>query len=144
MSKLVCKVLTPTRLFYTAVFNLLNYRNRYVWSKICPDEIDSRISEMIVLLRKRQGITQRDIARHLGITFQQVHKYESAQSRLSASALYKIAQLLQVPVDALFGEYNIPAPTDTEIVQILKYIIPLTDDDRHIVKNLAKRLMANA
>lgn len=112
--------------------------------KYAPDEIDSRIGEMIVLLRKRQGITQRDIARHLGITFQQVHKYESAQSRLSASALYKIAQLLQVPVDALFGEYNIPAPTDTEIIQILKYIIPLTDDDRRIVKNLAKRLMANA
>lgn len=112
--------------------------------KYAPDEIDSRISEMIVLLRKRQGITQRDIARHLGITFQQVHKYESAQSRLSASALYKIAQLLQVPVDALFGEYTIPAPTDTDTVQILKYIIPLTDDDRRMVKNLAKRLMANA
>lgn len=42
--------------------------------KYAPDEIDSRIGEMIVLLRKRQGITQRDIARHLGITFQQVHK----------------------------------------------------------------------
>lgn len=112
--------------------------------KYAPDEIDSRIGEMIVLLRKRQGITQRDIARHLGIAFQQVHKYESAQSRLSASALYKIAQLLQVPVDALFDEYNIPAPTDTEMVQILKYIIPLTDDDRCMVKNLAKRLMANA
>lgn len=42
--------------------------------KYAPDEIDSQIDAMIVLLRKRQGITQRDIARHLDITFQQVHK----------------------------------------------------------------------
>lgn len=108
--------------------------------KYAPDEIDSRIGEMIVLLRKRQGITQRDIARHLGITFQQVHKYESAQSRLSASALYKIAQLLQVPVDALFGNFAPHTEYDPKLTKILTQIIKLNDPDRKMIAVLAQHL----
>lgn len=60
-----------------------------------PNEIDVQIGERIAILRTRQGMTQKDLARHLGVTFQQFQKYETAANRISASRLYEIAQAWQ-------------------------------------------------
>ncbi len=47
-------------------------------------------------------MSQEALARHLGVTFQQVQKYERGTNRMSASKLYETAQLLQLPVGLFF------------------------------------------
>lgn len=56
-------------------------------------------------------MSQSDLAERLGLTFQQVQKYERGANRISASKLWKVAEVLQVPVGELFGD---PSPADGE------------------------------
>ena len=66
--------------------------------------IDVRVGERIREIRKSKGMTQKDLAKHIGVKFQQVQKYECALNRVSASKLWMIAELLEVKVRDLFGE----------------------------------------
>jgi len=52
--------------------------------------------------RKLLGVSQEQLAGALGLTFQQVQKYERGANRVSASKLYEIARTLQVPVSFFF------------------------------------------
>ena len=60
-------------------------------------------------LRMLAGLSQADIARQLGISFQQVQKYEKAQNRISAGRLWELARMLDCPVDAFFADSD-PSP----------------------------------
>ena len=66
--------------------------------------IDVRVGGRIREIRKSKGITQKDVAKHIGVRFQQVQKYECAINRVSASKLWMIAELLEVKVEDFFGE----------------------------------------
>jgi transcriptional regulator with XRE-family HTH domain len=52
--------------------------------------------------RKAAGMSQNELAEALGITFQQIQKYERGANRVSASKLYEIAQKLNMPLTAFF------------------------------------------
>lgn len=60
--------------------------------------VGARIAERRVAL----GLTQSDLGRALGITFQQVQKYETGANRVSASKLWLTAEFLGLPVNAFF------------------------------------------
>jgi transcriptional regulator with XRE-family HTH domain len=64
--------------------------------------IDELVGRNIHLLRLSRKMSQTDLANNIGVTFQQVQKYESGANRVSASRLFKIAAVLAVPVNALF------------------------------------------
>lgn len=66
-------------------------------------EIDRRVGESVRLSRTLRGMTADDLARRVGVTMQQVAKYESGVNRISAGMLYLIARELRVPVSTLFG-----------------------------------------
>lgn len=68
-----------------------------------PDPIDVSVGARIRLARKTQGLSQQALAEAVGITFQQIQKYERGANRVSASMLVKIAQTLGTPVAELFG-----------------------------------------
>lgn len=51
-------------------------------------------------------MSQTDLAKQLGLTFQQVQKYERGLNRIGAGRLAKVADLLQVPVTRLLGQYE--------------------------------------
>lgn len=70
------------------------------------DPIDVHVGLQIRARRKVLGLSQSDLARHLGLTFQQVQKYERGANRVSASMLWKIAQKLDVTVETLFDGYD--------------------------------------
>ena len=55
---------------------------------------------------KDNGISQEKLAETLGITFQQVQKYEKGVNRIGSSRLFDIAKNLNVPVNFFFDEYN--------------------------------------
>ena len=52
--------------------------------------------------RKLMGLSQESLARNIGITFQQVQKYERGINRMSASRLFDLARVLQVPISFFF------------------------------------------
>jgi transcriptional regulator with XRE-family HTH domain len=69
-----------------------------------PGPLDLDVGARIRLRRKALGITQSELAQALGLTFQQVQKYERGVNRVSASVLVKIAQRLDAPVSYFLGE----------------------------------------
>lgn len=60
------------------------------------------LGRTLTLLRKERGLSQTALARAIGVTFQQLQKYESGKNRLSASRLYRLASVLGVDVAAFF------------------------------------------
>ncbi len=64
--------------------------------------IDKHVGNRVRIRRLSLGISQQDLARQLGLTFQQVQKYEKGANRIGASRLYELAALLNVTVDFFF------------------------------------------
>jgi transcriptional regulator with XRE-family HTH domain len=77
-----------------------------------PDPIDVAVGHRIRVRRKWLGISQSTLAEHLGVSFQQVQKYERGANRVSASMLVRIAQKLDTTVGELVGET--PTPMNDE------------------------------
>jgi transcriptional regulator with XRE-family HTH domain len=67
-----------------------------------PNPIDVHVGLQVRLRRKELKISQEKLAEALGLTFQQVQKYERGANRISASKLYEIARALQVPIGWFF------------------------------------------
>ena len=64
--------------------------------------VDIHVGGRIRVRRRSLSITQESMANDLGLTFQQIQKYERGTNRVSASKLYEIARCLQVPVAYFF------------------------------------------
>jgi transcriptional regulator with XRE-family HTH domain len=71
--------------------------------KKTADPIDIEVGHRIRIERTARGVSQSALGRALGITFQQVQKYEKGANRVGAGRLTRIAQTLDVPVGTLIG-----------------------------------------
>ncbi len=67
-----------------------------------PDQIDKIVGQHIKIRRVAEGLSQTELADKLGLTFQQVQKYEKGTNRVGAGRLFRIAEILKVPVTAFF------------------------------------------
>ena len=67
-----------------------------------PHPVDSHVGLRIRMRRKEMGVSQERLAESLGITFQQVQKYERGANRVSASKLWEIATALRTPVSYFY------------------------------------------
>ena len=67
-----------------------------------PHPIDAHVGSRLRLRRTMLRISQDKLAAELGLTFQQVQKYERAANRISASRLYQLCRILKVPVSFFF------------------------------------------
>jgi transcriptional regulator with XRE-family HTH domain len=67
-----------------------------------PDPVDLHVGRTVKERRISLGLSQSEIAEALGLTFQQVQKYEKASNRISASKLYALASVLKVPIYYFF------------------------------------------
>jgi transcriptional regulator with XRE-family HTH domain len=72
-------------------------------------DVDRLVGLRITALRKARGLSQTALGTAVGVTFQQVQKYEKGQNRVGAGRLREIARLLEVPVSAFFDENDGPA-----------------------------------
>ncbi|MBL0690418.1 MAG: helix-turn-helix transcriptional regulator [Alphaproteobacteria bacterium] len=66
------------------------------------DPVDIHVGGRIRIRRRLLGITQDDIATRVGVTFQQIQKYETSTNRISAGRLYRIGEQFGVPVAYFF------------------------------------------
>lgn len=86
-----------------------------------PDPIDKAVGLRIRLRRQALGVSQSDLGAQLGVTFQQVQKYERGANRVSASTLVRAAEALQTSVGDLVGEDdNSPPVTDPALAELLR------------------------
>jgi transcriptional regulator with XRE-family HTH domain len=67
-----------------------------------PDLIDVEVGQRIRIQRLASGLSQSELAERIGVTFQQVQKYEKGTNRVGAGRLTRIARVLNVPVGSFF------------------------------------------
>jgi len=67
-----------------------------------PNPVDKYVGSRVRMRRIMLGLSQEKLGDALGLTFQQIQKYEKGTNRIGASRLHQIADILQVPVSFLF------------------------------------------
>jgi transcriptional regulator with XRE-family HTH domain len=77
--------------------------------------LDVHFGEKLRSLRLTTKLTQDDLAKALGLTFQQIQKYEKGVNRMSAATMVRIAAVLEVDVGYFFEELPNGAKNDKEI-----------------------------
>lgn len=76
-----------------------------------PNPIDIHVGGRVRVRRTLLGLSQEKLGDALGLTFQQVQKYERGANRIGSSRLYQISRFLDVPISFFFDE--MPAGLDT-------------------------------
>jgi transcriptional regulator with XRE-family HTH domain len=70
--------------------------------------VDRHVGQQIRIWRIQSNVSQSDLAKKIGVSFQQVQKYENGRNRVSASTLYQVASCLNTPVGRFFE--GLPEP----------------------------------
>lgn len=97
--------------------------------------MDTHVGSRVRLRRMLLGMSQEKLGEHLGLTFQQVQKYEKGINRIGASRLYELAKVLGVPVQFFYDD----APVEAEAG--LKYAAGFAEGpaETYVVDFLASR-----
>ncbi|MEO0937914.1 MAG: helix-turn-helix transcriptional regulator [Pseudomonadota bacterium] len=82
--------------------------------------VDIHVGRKLKMARAAQRMSQTDVARKLGLSFQQIQKYEIGSNRIAASRLYELSKILDVPTSYFFEGLS-----DAETVNAL----PTSSDD---------------
>lgn len=69
-----------------------------------PNPVDAHVGSRVRLRRMLLGMSQERLGDSMGLTFQQVQKYEKGVNRIGASRLFQISRILDVPVQFFFEE----------------------------------------
>jgi transcriptional regulator with XRE-family HTH domain len=80
-----------------------------------PDRIDVAVGERIRAFRKSANLSQTELANQIGVTFQQVQKYEKGTNRVGTGRLTQIARALDLPIMAFFD--GLAQPVDKRRVK---------------------------
>ncbi len=72
-----------------------------------PNPVDVHVGHRVRLRRTLLGMSQDRLGQALGLTFQQVQKYERGVNRIGSSRLYRLSQILDVPVSFFFDEMSL-------------------------------------
>ncbi|WP_075653987.1 helix-turn-helix domain-containing protein [Pseudochrobactrum sp. B5] len=125
-----------------------------------PNPIDVHVGSRIRLRRNMLGLSQEKLGENLGITFQQIQKYEKGTNRVGASRLQAISSILSVPVAFFFEDapeqagqqsggfaednettYVVDFLQTNEGVQLTRYFTKITDPKvRRKIIDLVKTL----
>jgi transcriptional regulator with XRE-family HTH domain len=71
-----------------------------------PDPIDIHVGSRVRLRRALLGMSQEKLGNALGLTFQQIQKYERGANRIGSSRLFKLSKTLDVPASFFFEEIS--------------------------------------
>jgi transcriptional regulator with XRE-family HTH domain len=87
-------------------------------AKKAPNPVDKHVGARVRMRRMMLGMSQEKLGDALGLTFQQVQKYEKGANRIGASRLQQISHILQVTVSFFFeGAPNIPGHHPTGMAE---------------------------
>jgi transcriptional regulator with XRE-family HTH domain len=80
-------------------------------TKGTPNSVDIHVGQRLRVRRSLLGLSQEKLADAIGITFQQIQKYERGMNRISAGRLYQLSKTLEVPVSYFFESFGASANT---------------------------------
>jgi transcriptional regulator with XRE-family HTH domain len=83
---------------------------------------DAQVGARAKAFRLKAGLSQGQVGKVLGVTFQQIQKYENGTNRISASMLDKMAKLYKVPIGAFFNNNNNHKNHDDEAIADISLI----------------------
>jgi transcriptional regulator with XRE-family HTH domain len=126
--------------------------------KRSPNAADGEVGESIRAHRLIAGMSQTDLANKLGVSFQQVQKYEKGVNRVGAGRLPQIAEIFNVPISALFNDHAetsssrgrassapVKLITDPNVLKLLTAYSDITDRAvRRCLAELVERIASNA
>lgn len=119
-----------------------------------PNPIDVHVGKRIRMRRLFLGMNQESLANALGVTFQQVQKYEGGANRVSASRLAAMAQVLDVPIPYFFANLGDGSETTAdsasqermeraETIDLLRFYYGISDETiRQRFRELLKAIAA--
>jgi transcriptional regulator with XRE-family HTH domain len=112
-------------------------------------DIDRHVGARIRERRIKLGLTQPELAKLIGVTYQQVHKYEKGSNRIAASRLHQIAQALNVEVSYFFEglgtEYNVhPNVQQPRLLELARSFVALPSRQHQEALCILARALANA
>jgi transcriptional regulator with XRE-family HTH domain len=90
--------------------------------KTSPHNIDILIGQKLRYRRMQLNITQEQLGKIVGLTFQQIQKYEKGANRISASRLAELAKALDVPLTYFFEDLDIGSKSTGEFKDIYEKI----------------------
>ncbi len=96
-----------------------------------PHPIDIHVGGRLRLRRLAVGLSQERLAKSIGITFQQIQKYERGTNRIVASRLHDLARVLDVPIGYFFSEMaegTLPASTPSAREEAVAFGHDLMED----------------
>jgi transcriptional regulator with XRE-family HTH domain len=93
-----------------------------------PTSVDEHVGQRMQLRRHMMGLSQKDLAKLCGVTFQQIQKYETAGNRVSASRLFNISTALETPVSFFFSGLPGNMPEETRANRSLRVSEQKADD----------------
>jgi transcriptional regulator with XRE-family HTH domain len=108
-----------------------------------PLPVDVHIGHRIEYLRCLAGLTQKELAEGIGITFQQLQKYESGTNRIAASRLWTVAGALRAPIKAFFPASSGGLPPwqrDPAFRQWVQLYHSLPDEQRAMIIKIARAI----
>lgn len=107
-------------------------------------EVEKEIGRRLKLMRLERGLSQMQLAGMLGLTFQQVQKYEKGTNRIAAGRLMEIARRLETTPHELMGwlDKKVITPLmDEDTFKLMKAFSRLADKYKTIVRNLINSLI---
>ena len=81
-------------------------RTKKQTSREGPNPIDVHVGSRMRLRRHLLGLTMQTLAGAIGVTYQQIQKYEKATDRISASRLFNLSRVLDVPISFFFEDLS--------------------------------------
>jgi transcriptional regulator with XRE-family HTH domain len=87
--------------------------------KRSPDRLDIEVGLRLRTFRLQKGLSQEKLGDQLGLTFQQVQKYEKGINRIGAGRLQRIADILEIPVADFFTSHKQGGVAPAELFKLL-------------------------
>jgi transcriptional regulator with XRE-family HTH domain len=103
-------------------------------------DIDLQIGKTIRARREKAGLTQVDLGHAIGVTFQQVQKYERGTNRVSAAAMVRVADALKCSVADLYDDPD-PRGISASERTILKLWAKLRESERDAVVDMIREFV---
>ncbi|MDE6478554.1 MAG: helix-turn-helix domain-containing protein [Alphaproteobacteria bacterium] len=101
---------------------------------------DKHLGRLIAMHRACHALSQKDLARALGCSFQQIQKYETAANRISASRLHDLCRYLRVPMGAFLQETNAEYIQNPKMAQIIQNLYKMSPTHVDMILQLTNTL----
>ncbi len=122
-------------------------RRSYTVGEFGPRPVDVHVGGRVRAGRTLIGMSQEELEKHIGVTFQQIQKYENGMNRISASRLWRFSLILGRPISWFFEGIGEPKRKGDDLVakrETLKLVRYFSACDPDVQKHLAAMINAVA